>query len=63
VIIARQSLIAKVRVGSMMATPTIVKIRTANLPRLQLTPKETTFQLVAVAMGNLILGLVLGVLL
>ena len=45
------------------ATASFVKIRTANLPSLQLTPKETTFLLAAVAMGNLILGLVLGILL
>jgi len=46
-----------------MAAPTVVKIRTANLPHLQLTPKETTYLLAVVAMGNLILGLILGVLL
>ena len=46
-----------------MAAPTVQKIRTANLPNLQLTPKETTYLLAAVAMANLILGLFLGVLL
>jgi hypothetical protein len=44
-----------------MAAPTVEKIRTANLRSLQLTPKETTYLLAAVAMGNLILGLVLGI--
>ena len=62
-IIARQSLILAVRVRSVMAAPTVQKIRTANLPNLQLTPKETTYLLAAVAMANLILGLFLGVLL
>ena len=47
----------------MMAATTVVKIRTANLPHLQLTPRETTYLLAAVAMGNLILGVVLGILL
>ena len=46
-----------------MAAPTVEKIRTANLPSLQLTPKETTYLLAAVAMANLILGIVLGVIL
>jgi hypothetical protein len=46
-----------------MAAATVDKIRTANLPSLQLTPKETTYLLAVVAMANLVLGLVLGVVL
>ena len=45
-----------------MVAPTVEKIRTGNLPSLQLTPKETTYLLTVVAMTNLVLGLVLGVL-
>jgi len=44
-----------------MVAPTIEKIRSANLPNLQLTPKETTYLLAIVAIANLVLGLLLGV--
>jgi len=60
-IIARQRLISDSKVNSIMVAPTVEKIRTANLPSLQLTPKETTYLLAVVAILNLVLGLVLGV--
>lgn len=46
-----------------MVAPTISKIRSANLARLQLTPQETTYLLAAVSIANLVLGVFVGALL
>ena len=43
-----------------MVAPVVERTRTANLPQFQLTPKETVFLVSAVALGNLVLGFVLG---
>ncbi len=45
-----------------MVAPVVLRTRTANLPEFQLTPKETVFLVSAVALGNLVLGFLLGLL-
>jgi len=46
-----------------MVAPTVSKIRSANLARLQLTPQETTYLLAAASIANLVLGVFVGILL
>ena len=43
-----------------MASPNIEKIRTANLPHFQLTPKEVTQLMAIVAIANFIGGILIG---
>ncbi|HEY5539432.1 MAG TPA: hypothetical protein VJ207_02500 [Thermoplasmata archaeon] len=43
-----------------MASASIMKIRTANLPRFQLTPKEATFLMTVVGLANFVFGILIG---
>ncbi len=43
-----------------MVAPVIQRIRTANLPQFQLSPKETVFLVSLAALGNLLLGFAIG---
>ncbi len=44
-----------------MVAPTVVKIRTGNLARFRLSPKQATYLLSVVGMTNLVIGLVIGI--
>ena len=60
VIMFREHLYAVERVDFPMASASIMKVRTANLPRFQLTPKEATFLMTVVGLANFVFGILIG---